>query len=49
MKVKSSTNLKYFIEYCPKALGFHEDDTPMDRDIFQPGIAAHAVVEHVGK
>lgn len=42
-----STSLKYFVKHCPAALGFYEADEPMDRDIFQPGIAAHAVLQEL--
>ena len=45
----SSTLLKYFTNNCPKALGNYENDVPSDKDIFQTGIAAHAVLQIIGE
>lgn len=49
MKTYSSTALKAFDSNCPKALGFVEAGTPADTDQFNPGIAAHAVLQHIGQ
>lgn len=32
---------------CPRWLDFYEEGTPYDRDIFQAGIVAHAILEEV--
>lgn len=42
-----STSLRYFVKHCPAALGFYEAGEPMDREQFQPGIAAHAVLQEL--
>lgn len=49
MKTYSSTALKAFDSNCPKALGYVEAGTPADTDQFNPGIAAHAILQHVGQ
>ena len=49
MKQYSSTLIKLFNNNCPAALGFHEAQTPFDRDFFNAGIAAHAVLQQVGE
>jgi len=45
----SSTVLKYFTDYCPAALGFYKDGRAYDKGLFQGGIAAHAVLEEIGR
>lgn len=49
MKRYSSSVLKIFNRNCPQALGFYEDEAPYDRELFQQGIAAHAVLQVVGE
>ena len=49
MKSYSSTLLKTFANNCPAALGFHEANEPAFREIYQAGIAAHAVLQVVGE
>ena len=44
-----STRLRLIEEHCPRALDFEEARTPYDRAIFQVGVAAHAVIEAIGK
>lgn len=44
-----STSLKLVEKHCPAALDLAQAGTPMDRRIFQPGIAAHAILETIGK
>lgn len=43
-----STTLKLVEERCPAALDFYEARAPRDLSVFQPGIAAHAVLQVVG-
>ena len=40
-----STSLKLVEAACPRALDFSEASVPYDRDVFQVGIVAHAVLE----
>ena len=49
MNQYSSTLLKLFDTKCPAALGFYEAGEPAFREIFQCGIAAHAVLQVVGE
>jgi hypothetical protein len=44
-----STSLRYLEDHCPRALDHYEAGAPYDRDVFQVGVAAHAVIEMVGK
>lgn len=44
-----STALRLVDDACPAALDFSEANTPFDRDVFQVGIAAHAVLQVVGE
>lgn len=44
-----ASSLRYFTRHCPRALKFHEDRAPMDRDFFAAGIAAHAVLQAIGE
>lgn len=45
----SSSTLKLFTNNCPAALGFHERQEPRLTEIFQAGIAAHAVLQTIGE
>jgi len=45
----SSTTIRLVTEHCPAALDFYESGTPYDREIFQVGLAAHDVLESLGK
>lgn len=45
MKTHRSTTLRLFDRHCPRALGFHEEGAPRDRDLFAAGIAAHAMLQ----
>lgn len=47
MKRYSSSTIKLFDKHCPAALGFREGKTPEFRDMYQAGIAAHAVLQTV--
>lgn len=49
MKTYSSTSINRFDNNCPAAFGFMEDGTPYDRDWYNPGIAAHAVLQVIGQ
>ncbi len=49
MRTYSSTDLNYLLKYCPKAFRLHMAGVHGDRSVFQVGIAAHAVLEEVGK
>lgn len=49
MKKYSSTTIKRFTSNCPAALGFMESGAEEFREIFQGGIAAHAVLQVVGE
>lgn len=49
MKTYSSTTLNLFIKNCPAALGMDQDGVKVDREPFQAGIAAHAVLQVVGE
>jgi len=49
MTVYSSTSLKYFTSHCPKALKYHLEGKFQPKEIFQAGIAAHAVLEQIGR
>ena len=46
--VYHATNLQLISRCCAYALQLQEDGVPMDRRIFQVGIATHAVLEAVG-
>jgi len=47
MNTYRSSSLKLFGKHCPAALGFHEANTPRERDIFAAGIAAHAMMQGI--
>ena len=49
MTTYRSTTLRNFTRHCPAALGFYEAGAPIDREIFATGIAAHAVLERLGR
>jgi len=49
MKTYSSTILKYFDQNCPAALGKAEAREPRDTQIFQAGIAAHAIMQAIAQ
>ena len=49
MNKYSSTSLNLFARHCPKALDFYEQHTPYDQARFAVGLAAHGVVEALGK
>lgn len=49
IQVYSSTSLNYWIKHCPQALGFHLEGVQQDTDIYQAGIAAHAILQRVGE
>ena len=40
-----SSTLAYRERHCPAALDHHEAGTPRDREVFQVGIAAHAILD----
>jgi len=40
-----STTLRLLLENCPRAIDFYDAHAPIDRDAFQYGIAAHAVLQ----
>ena len=44
-KPHRSTSLNTLLSNCPRALDHHEAHVPRDRDVFQAGVAAHAVLE----
>lgn len=48
MNKYSSTTLNMF-QRCPRSLKYWEDDIPYDRKMFAVGVAAHAVLESIGK
>jgi hypothetical protein len=43
-----STTLRLAAEHCPAAVDLLQARTPYDRSIFNPGVAAHAILESVG-
>ncbi len=45
----SSTILSYTTKHCPKALDFLLSGQKYDRSVFEPGIAAHALIRNVGE
>lgn len=47
MKKYSSTVLGYMSKHCAKSLDYHESGQERDREFFQPGIAAHAVLQEI--
>ena len=49
MKTYSSSDIKTFSVYCPKALQFQEDGVPRDTSQTAYGVASHAVLEAVGR
>jgi hypothetical protein len=49
MPAQRSTTLKLVGSACPHALDHYEAGAPYDREIFAPGIAAHAVLQAVGE
>ncbi len=44
-----STTLRYLEEHCAHAIDFVEARAPYDREVFQVGVAAHAVIQVVGE
>ncbi len=48
MKKYSSSDIKVFSVYCPKALKFQEDGAPRDTSQTDYGVASHAVIEACG-
>lgn len=40
-----SSSTAYLERHCPHALDHHERGTPRDREVFQVGIAAHAILD----
>lgn len=49
MTAYRSTKLKLIEQHCPAALDIEESGAPRDREVFQVGIAAHAVLQVVGE
>jgi hypothetical protein len=49
MKSYSSTSINLFVKHCPAALGMREAGEPEYREIYQTGVAAHAVLQVVGE
>ena len=49
MKKYSSSDIKTFSVYCPKALKFQEDGAPRDTSQMAYGVASHAILEAIGK
>ena len=47
--IYSSTSMRYFTRHCPKALDYHLKGAFHPKEIFQAGIAAHAVLEEIGR
>jgi len=47
--IYSSTKLKPYNDNCPGALSLIERGVPYDRELFQPGIAAHAVLQGIAE
>lgn|GEM_PF-2240449 len=45
----SSTSLGYMTKHCPKAYRLHMAGQRGDASVFQVGVAAHAVLEEIGK
>lgn len=45
----SSTLLATASKHCPRAMAYQEDGEPYDRRPFEVGIAAHAILEAVGR
>ena len=48
MKKYSSSSIKTFSVYCPRALKFQEDGAPRDTSQMAYGVASHAILEAVG-
>ncbi len=48
MKKYSSSSIKTFSVYCPKALKFQEDGAPRDTSQMAYGVASHAILEACG-
>lgn len=48
-KTHRSSTAKLFNSSCPKALEYYENNVIFDRDIFQPGIVAHAIAQRFGE
>ncbi len=48
MTIYRSSTLQLVERYCPYALDLHEQGTPREREGFQAGIAAHAVLQAHG-
>lgn len=49
MTVYRSTILNLLDRHCPRALDFAEAGTFRETDLFQPGIAAHAILQAIGE
>lgn len=49
MRAYSSTILGMLDKYCPRALDFAEAGQFRDREFFQAGIAAHAILQAIGE
>jgi hypothetical protein len=45
----SSSGLRNLTKHCPKALTYYEEHRPYPREVYGPGIAAHAVMQAVGE
>ena len=48
MKKYSSSDIKAFSVYCPKALKFQEENAPRDTSQMAYGVASHAILERIG-
>ena len=49
MRAIHPSNIKMAEKYCQYAIKLLEDNVPYDRDVFQTGVAAHYMLEHLGK
>ncbi len=45
----SSTQFRYKDKHCPKAMRLHREGVEENTDVFQVGIAAHAVLQAIGE
>lgn len=45
----SSSTLGYMTSHCIKALHFYLLEEHYDKDLYQPGIAAHAILQEIGR
>ena len=46
MRTYSSSSLKPFLNWCPKALDYYQSGAPRDRTELDRGVCAHAILEH---